>query len=56
MSQLSFQLSAEIDRKSNVLTWRLPKRQITNKQPVPERENPLKNRPVFGRRPTPPIH
>ena len=56
MSRLSFQLGTEIEKKSNVLTWRLPKPQVTNKPSVPEQESLEKSRPVFGRRTVPPVN
>ena len=55
MSQLSLQLGKEIEQKSNVLTWRFPKRPINHIQSVPERETLKKSGPVFGRRTVPPV-
>ena len=55
MTRLSFQRGTEIEQKSKVLTWRLPKQQVTHNPPVPERENLKKRGPVFGRRAMPPV-
>ncbi len=55
MSKLSFQLRTEIEKNARVLTWRLPKSQVTKEQPVPEQENLKKPSPVFGRRTVQPV-
>ena len=52
MTRRSFQRGTEVEKKSSVLTWRLPKRQITSNPPVPE--CPKKPGLAFGRRTTPP--
>lgn len=54
MSRLTFQIGKEVDRNSNVLTWRLPKRTIPNKAIVLEQETEQKPRTAFGRRAIPP--
>ena len=55
MSRLTFQLGTEIEQKPTVLTWRLPKRQITCERPEPQRETLKNASPVFGRRKVPPV-
>ena len=54
MSRLTFQIGKESDCKSNVLTWRLPKRVVSNNPIVSKLEAGEKPRPVFDRRAPPP--
>lgn len=56
MSRMSFQLGTEIEQKSNVLLWRLPKRQPADTHTVSEQDNLKKTAPPFGRRIVPPVN
>ena len=55
MTRTSFQIGTNTKRNPTVLTWRLPKRQVTELPTVPARENRKKKVRAFGRRTAPPV-
>ena len=50
MSGLSFHFGTDLERKPNVLTWRLPKRFVAPKPTVLKPQSHKKPCRVFGRR------